>query len=42
MGATLHDVSVDSTTLWILTGVYATLAILARMLFNRGEAVLER
>jgi ABC-2 type transport system permease protein len=42
MGATLHDVSVDWTTLWILTGVYAALAILARLLFNPREAVVER
>ena len=42
MGATLHDVSRDWMTLWILTGVYAVLAILMTKLFNRGEAALER
>ena len=38
MGATLHDVSRDWMNLWILTGVYAALAILATKLFDRGEA----
>ena len=38
MGATLHDVSRDWMSLWILTGVYAALAILATKLFDRAEA----
>jgi len=42
MGATLHDVSRDWMTLWILTGVYAVLAILMTKLFNREDAALER
>ena len=29
MGASLHDVSRDWTTLWVLAGVYALLAVLA-------------
>ncbi|MFZ2109342.1 MAG: ABC transporter permease, partial [Roseiarcus sp.] len=42
MGATLHDVSRDWMNLWILTGVYAALAILATKLSGRREASLER
>ena len=42
MGATLHDVSRDWMNLWILTGVYAALAILPTKLSGRREASLER
>jgi ABC-2 type transport system permease protein len=42
MGATLHDVSRDWVDLWILTGVYAALAIIMTRLFDRREAPLER
>lgn len=35
MGATLHDVSRDWTTLWILCAVYALLALLANFVLNR-------
>jgi ABC-2 type transport system permease protein len=42
MGASLHDVSTDWVSLWILTGVYAALAILMTKLFNREEAAVER
>ena len=35
MGATLHDVSRDWTTLWALCAVYALLALLANFVLNR-------
>jgi ABC-2 type transport system permease protein len=42
MGATLHDVFRDWITLWILTCVYAILAVLAARFSNQGERALER
>jgi ABC-2 type transport system permease protein len=38
MGATLHDVSRDWANLWILTGIYAALAVLANSLWSTREA----
>jgi ABC-2 type transport system permease protein len=42
MGASLHDVSRDWTTLWILTGVYGVLGALATKLANKEEPSIGR
>jgi ABC-2 type transport system permease protein len=37
MSATLHDVSRDWMTLWLLTGIYGLLAMVTASLLNRGK-----
>jgi ABC-2 type transport system permease protein len=38
MGATLHEVSHDWINLWVLTAIYATLAVLSGWLLSRNKA----